>query len=172
MDLTKYTVEELRDKFQDFNIENEEFVPLYFRGQKTDYQISKYGNILGKRGKILKWTLKAGRQDRRAEASVSIYPPPDKHFVEGDWIFNKTNRHVSVYVHRQVALHFLPFPEHLPAEIKDDWDKLSDASKYLIQNCLQVDHVDGNTFNPRWDNLEWVTPQENSRRSVLMKNNS
>lgn len=30
--------------------------------------------------------------------------------------------------------------------------------------CTEVDHLDGNPKNNRWDNLEWVTHQENTRR--------
>jgi hypothetical protein len=71
-----------------------------------------------------------------------------------------------------VALHFLPFPEHLPEDLKEDWHKVSTTTQNIIRDSLQVDHIDGNTYNPRWDNLEWVTAKENTRRSVLSKNNS
>ena len=56
--LKEFTAQELRDMYQDFSIKDEEFVPMFFRGQKTDYTISKYGNVIGKRGHKLKWTIK------------------------------------------------------------------------------------------------------------------
>ena len=169
-DLRKFSVQELRDMFQDFEIENEEFVPMYFRGVKTEYKISKYGNVLGKRGQKLKWTKKDN--NRRPEASVSIYPDVEKLFEEQGFVYSSAWRNVTLYVHRLVALHYLPFPEHLPEELKQDWEVISDTGRELIRDCLQVDHLDSNTFNPRWDNLEWVTPKENCRRAVLKKNNS
>lgn len=165
--LKQYTLDELRAMFQDFEIENEEFVPLYHKGIKTGYKISKYGNIIGLNKRKLKWTIKDAK--RRPEASVSIcFHEPDNR-VDG---YTYKRHYKTLYVHRLVAEQFLTFPEHLPSSIKDDWDNISDDLKELLVDCLQVDHLDGNTFNPRWDNLEWVTPKENTRRSALAKNNS
>ena len=45
----------LREANQDFDIENEEFIPFMFRGYETKYKISKYGNVLGVKGQKLKW---------------------------------------------------------------------------------------------------------------------
>ena len=168
--LLKYTNAELREKFQDLNIENEEFVPLFFRGNETDYKISKYGNILGSKGQILKWTNKSTKI--RACPAATIYPRKNSTFEDDGYVYTSSNRSCAVYVHRMVALHFLPFPEYLPEELKEDWSKVSETTQNIIRDSLQVDHIDRNTYNPRWDNLEWVTAKENTRRHILSKNNS
>jgi hypothetical protein len=33
---------------------------------------------------------------------------------------------------------------------------------------LFVNHIDGDKLNPRWDNLEWVTPSQNSLHAVRL----
>jgi len=59
---------------------------------------------------------------------------------------NKLGTRSHLLVHRAVALLFLKVPE-------------GDLS------TLQVDHLDENKRNPRYDNLEWVTKAENIRRT-------
>lgn len=52
--------------------------------------------------------------------------------------------HKKLRVHRLVAEAFLPNPNNYPV----------------------VDHLDNCKSNNRWDNLEWVTQQENTRRAA------
>ncbi len=47
------------------------------------------------------------------------------------------------YVHRLVALNFVPNPNP--------------------SNFTVVDHIDGDTQNNHWTNLRWVTPSENAK---------
>lgn len=39
------------------------------------------------------------------------------------------------------------------------------ANAFLGESNLQVDHIDGNKTNNRLDNLEYVTPKENTNRA-------
>lgn len=39
------------------------------------------------------------------------------------------------------------------------------ANAFLGESDLQVDHIDGNKQNNRLDNLEYVTPKENTNRA-------
>ncbi len=56
---------------------------------------------------------------------------------------NKRLRRTTQFVHRIVAELFLPNP----------------------QNLSDVDHLDGDRMNPAMENLEWVTHEENVKRS-------
>lgn len=60
---------------------------------------------------------------------------------------NKNNKTKREYVHRLVALTFIPNPEHKP----------------------QVDHIDTDRQNNRVENLRWVTQRENNFNPITHK---
>ncbi len=84
------------------------------------YQVSTEGRVMGLKGKCLK-----------ASPSNWGYPRVTLHIPGGSrW---------SVFVHRLVAMAFIPNPNSLP----------------------EVNHLDGDKLNPKLSNLEWVTHQGN-----------
>lgn len=59
----------------------------------------------------------------------------------------KGNIRVTVDVHRLVAVHFVPNPRGKP----------------------EVNHFDNDHCNPRADNLEWCTREENEAHKIFMR---
>jgi hypothetical protein len=51
----------------------------------------------------------------------------------------ENNKRTKYYLHRLLAIHFIPNPE----------------------NKREINHKDGNKLNNSFDNIEWVTPSEN-----------
>lgn len=107
-------------------------------GYESLYQVSNLGRVrsLGRislRGhrlqpRILRPGIAKGRTRKSGYLVVALH---------------KDGAQKSFFVHRLVALMFVPNPNEYP----------------------EVDHVDTDKKNCRWDNLEWVTALENHRRA-------
>lgn len=103
------------------------------------YQISNFGRV-----KALKRKVKAKNGQKRAfnEHILTLHSSkltkrhPKPMFHVELWKDNK--RYVRM-IHRLVAENFIPNPDGKP----------------------QVNHIDGNRYNNRYDNLEWCTNREN-----------
>lgn len=65
----------------------------------------------------------------------------------GIYLYNEKSERVSKMIHRLVAETFIP-----------DYE-----------DGLQVNHKDGDKFNNKLENLEWVTPSENIRHAIENK---
>ena len=146
-------------------IEDEVFKPIITnRYNASEYKISQYGNILGKRGQKLKWfdvrqyctvTVRLKRSDYTSDFI------PQSEYVSGDVI--KQN----IQVHRIVAELFLPKP--VPLCFSQLWPTLDKKQRDWIQSVYIVDHIDNDRSNPHVDNLRWVTTRENNKHVKAAK---
>ena len=84
-----------------------------------EYKISSYGRILGKRGGIMCPFIASGGGYR-----IGLC-------LDG--------KNKNYYIHRLVALHFIPTED----------------------TTLEIDHIDGDKANNHISNLRWVTGEEN-----------
>jgi hypothetical protein len=71
-------------------------------------------------------------------------------------------------LHRLVMESFKPIDIFPPNRLKDCWNDIPEAAKKWIRETVFVNHIDHNPDNNHVDNLEWVTPRENSRAAVKM----
>ena len=132
------------------------------------YQISQYGNVLGKRGYKLMWSNNNGYP----YTMVSLH---EEDFKNQEYFYAEPTRTVSglvrtttggqklkgVVIHTAVANLFLPKP--IPECFLNIWNTLTDKQKDWIQSIYIVDHINDDKSNPHINNLKWITPKMNNR---------
>ena len=73
----------------------------------------------------------------------------------------------SYRVHRLVASAFLSLDDN-PKQIGislEDWNMMTERARQLIKDCMHINHKDHDKTNNHISNLEYMTPQENSKHS-------
>ncbi len=109
-------------------------------GYEGLYQISNYGNV-----KSLSKTLRIGKNFRITKELIVKPVPNNKGYMRVKLRgLNIISKRKDFYVHRLVGIYFIENPENKPA----------------------INHKDGIKSNNHIDNLEWVTPLENSQHAV------
>ena len=102
---------------------------VILKRREYDYWVSDLGRVRNMEGKILRTFMRGQRKG--SYTCVKLY---------------RHGRRVAIDIHRLVALHFVPNPDHKP----------------------EVNHLDCDHMNAAAYNLEWCTRSENERHKIFM----
>jgi ribosomal protein S18 len=79
---------------------------------------------------------------------------------------NANMQHKTCRVHQLVMDAWKPFSQFLPKGIsRSDYNKTPESIQQLLPKLFYINHKDHNKLNNHIDNLERVTPRENTRKA-------
>jgi hypothetical protein len=114
----------------------------YHGEEYYNYEVNEVGDIYNR------WT---GRTLRGSTSSTCLYPRVN--------LYGK-----KVLVHRIVAEAFVPLQKPSKSISDEEWEITPASVKQLIMKTMCVNHIDHDKENFHYENLEWVTQEENAQK--------
>jgi hypothetical protein len=91
---------------------------------------------------------------------VNIY------YRENDIDYDYKFKQKAILVHQLVMTAFKPISEYPPKRLENYWKDTPEDIKKWIAESVFINHIDHDPTNNHIDNLEYVTPRENSRKAI------
>lgn len=118
--------------------------------------------------KNIKYSVRVNKTDGSPKCLYTKLTCPPDLFEDYDYFVSKDSTNIlkEVFAHQLVMWAFKPMDTHPPDALQPYWNDLPEPVKDWIKACSLINHKDHDPTNNHIDNLEWATPEENSRKAV------
>ena len=128
-----------------------------------------YGNKLKVGDKIIMCTRATIRFPWDFFKDINMYGSEYQYPIQGlEGNMNGKCCQRTMAIHKLVANTHMPVDDFPPERIADTYDSLSESVKQWIRETVVINHINHDPTDNRIENLEYVTPRENTHKAIEM----